>query len=458
MNNLLWVCPVVVVLVYITIRLSIRKPAMLAASVSPIEASRYEAEDVMLHSHKHHRLTPLTLAKGQILRYKKKNLLTIASLVLTGVLLLGLSSVLSSVTARDMALSGFERGQFFIEVSNQELRENALEQVQSNSPFTDEVYSPLSHVTGVEGITKYYYLPISNDLQSKESDAAIVGFEQEDMHLIQSCASTGTIPNYEVMASKNQLIVGRANDFEAYFGVQPKIGTFVTLKIFDGKHNEDMQFEIAAILDQSKIGNNGDKIDMLLLPTDSMNEIAHSNLTYQYTIRVDDKSEQQAEKEIEQILASNPRLNVTTLSSAIAQNENFLQGTKLALAVAIIFIGCFSVINLLNTVLTGIIVRRKEFALLRSVGMSQKQLSAMVRLEGLITVSIGLVLSFVIGGGIGYTFCHFLKGGLMTYLNYQFPFGVTIVYCMIVLLCTLAIIGAALKHQNKFSLIELLRK
>ena len=61
---------------------------------------------------------------NQALRYKKKNILTVASLVLTGVLLLGLSSVLSSINAKDMSLSGFARGQFILRISNQELMEN----------------------------------------------------------------------------------------------------------------------------------------------------------------------------------------------------------------------------------------------------------------------------------------------------------------------------------------------
>ena len=122
-----------------------------------------------------------------------------------------------------------------------------------------------------------------------------------------------------------------------------------------------MRFEIAAVLDQNKIGNNGDRIDMMLLPDDSMEKIAQKNLTYQYVICVDPNFEEQAEAEIEQIISNNPRLDVVTLSAAIAQNENFLRGMKLVLAVMIALIGCFSVLNLLNTILTGIIVRRDVY-------------------------------------------------------------------------------------------------
>ncbi len=455
--NVLWICPVVVVLTYVTVRLSIKKPAKIAAAVSPIEASRYEQNNQPKCRHRQHRLTPGSLAVNQVLRYKKKNILTAASLVLTGVLLLGLSSVLSSINAKDMSLSGFARGQFVLRISNQELMENPLEILQESSPFTEEVEKELSQLSGVQKIMNDQHLPVSYDLQALESDAEIVGFEKADMALLQSCLLNGTISDYEQMALENQMVIGRPGDFEKYFGIHPKVGSSVTLKIFDGQNTENLEFEIAAVLDESKIGNHGDKIDMLLLPVDSMQKIAHSNLTYQYVIRVEDSLEQQAENEIDQIVSDHPRLSVDSLSAAIAQNENFLQGTQLALAIAIVLIGCFSVMNLLNTTLTGIIVRRREFSLMRSVGMSQKQLSVMVHKEGLIVVGMGLVLSVIIGGGIGYVLCSFLKNSLMSYLNYQFPFGITVLNCAIIILCSVLITTGALKQQSKSSMMEALR-
>ncbi len=455
--NVLWICPVVVALTYATVRLSIKKPAKIAAAVSPIEASRYEQNKRPKYRHRQHKLTPGSLAVNQVLRYKKKNILTAASLVLTGVLLLGLSSVLSSVNAKDMALSGFARGQFVLRISNQELVENPLEILQESSPFTEEVEKELSQLSGVQKIMNDQHLPASCDLQALESDAEIVGFEKADMALLQSCLLNGKISDYEQMASKNQMVIGRPGDFEKYFGIHPEAGSSVTLKIFDGQHTENLEFEIAAVLDESKIGNHGDKIDMLLLPVDSMQKVAHSNLTYQYVICVEDSFEQQAENEIDQIVSDNPRLSVDSLSAAVAQNENFLQGTQLALAIAIVLIGCFSVMNLLNTTLTGIIVRRREFSLMRSVGMSQKQLSVMVNKEGLIVAGMGLVLSVIIGGGIGYVLCSFLKNSLMSYLNYKFPLGITILNCAVIILCSVLITTGALKQQSKSSMMEALR-
>ena len=81
----------------------------------------------------------------------------------------------------------------------------------------------------------------------------------------------------------------------------------------------------------------------------------------------------------------------------------------------------------------------------------------MVHKEGLIVVGMELVLSVVIGGGIGYALCSFLKNSLMNYLNYQFPFGITILNCAIIILCSVLITTGALKQQSKSSMMEALR-
>ncbi len=459
-TSLLWVYPLVAVLIYITVRLSIRKPAVIAADSSPIDAYRYSGSNAETGKQifRPQRISPIMMAKRHISNSKRKNILTITSLMLTGILLLGLSSVLSSINAEDMSRSGFPRGQFNINISNEVLRSNSLEQIQTANPFTNDLQDSLSNISGMENITVYHYLPVSVELESQESDAAIVSFSREDMELIQSCAVDEKIPDYDNLAANNQIIIGRPDSLEKDLNIRAKVGQTITLKVFDGIDSYNMDFEIGAVLNEGKIGNNGDKIDMLMLPLDSMNLLVSCDTTYQCTVRVSDDLEEQAENELEQILKEIPELSITSLSGAIAQNENFLQGLKMALMVAVAFIGCFAVMNLVNTILTGIITRQKEFALMRSVGMSQKQLFAMVRYEGLIIVTTGLLLSLIMGGVVGSILCFILKNGLMSYLNYQFPFGIAFVYCVSVILCTFVVTGIALGHQNKISLIDQLHE
>ena len=66
----------------------------------------------------------------------------------------------------------------------------------------------------------------------------------------------------------------------------------------------------------------------------------------------------------------------------------------------ILLIGVIAIANVFNTISTNIILRRKEFAMLRSVGMSEKGVQRMLNYECLIygcrSLAIGLPISFVI--------------------------------------------------------------
>jgi len=457
--SLLWVWPMVIVLIYLTVWFSLRKPARIAASVSPIDASRYMGQQSgkKRQARLPEKITPVMLAKKHISTNRKTNVLTVLSLVLTGVLLMGLSSVLSSINARDMSLSGFPRGQFIINISDERLRNDPLEQVQASAPFTASLKNSLRMVSGLEAMTEYHYLPAAFAPEAVESEISIVGFNRDDIDLIRACRNSPADLEYNALVEQNLLIVGCPDSLERDYGIRAEAGQRLTLTIFDGSDSYQRNFTVGAVLDQRKIGGNGDKIDMLMLPVDVMNDLVSCDTMYQLALRVSDDREAQAEAEIDQILKEAAGLSVTSLSAAIAQNENFIQGMKLVLTAAVAFIGCFAMMNLVNTILTSVITRRKEFALMCCVGMSQTQLSSMVRCESLITSGIGLFFSVLIGGGVGAALCSHLKSGLMVYLHYRFPTEIALAYSTLVILSALTVAWAALKHQNKLSLIEQLR-
>ena len=70
-----------------------------------------------------------------------------------------------------------------------------------------------------------------------------------------------------------------------------------------------------------------------------------------------------------------------------------------------LIIGLVGVLNFLNAVLTGIITRRHEFAVLQAIGMTGRQLGRMLMLEGLyyalLAMAVSLALSLTLGPLIG---------------------------------------------------------
>ena len=68
---------------------------------------------------------------------------------------------------------------------------------------------------------------------------------------------------------------------------------------------------------------------------------------------------------------------------------------------AALIVGMVGILNFLNAILTGIMARRREFAVLQSVGMTGKQLNQMLITEGMVfagsSIAITLILTIIMG-------------------------------------------------------------
>lgn len=458
-KNLIWTWPLSAVLVFITVRFSVAKPAKIAAGITPMEAVRYNSSDIQLSTvhHPMKRITPASLAWAQIKRNKKKHIFTSVSLAIVGVLLMSISAILSSMDAGAMSRQGFPYGQFMVRISDEQLINAPLEQVQAKNPLTPALLEELQNISGVEQISVYQNIPVSLSMDASESDNAMITFEKETVDFLRDQAQDNTLPNYEKITVENGLIIGRPDSFEKDYGFKPKVGQDISVKLFDGLGSKNITFTIVGILNEQKALDFSQITDTFMIPVSNVTKLISTNSNYEFRIQATTEMEQEVEIAIEQLLQNKTNLQLNTLSYAIAQNTNFIQGMKIALVLVVSLIGCFALMNLANTILTGVVVRKREFATLRSVGMSQKQLVLMVCLEGIIASSYGLILSVVLGSGLGFGLYTMLKNGVMSYLEYQFPLFIAMSFIFIVLLCTLSVSGVALKGQQKYSLVEQLK-
>jgi len=86
----------------------------------------------------------------------------------------------------------------------------------------------------------------------------------------------------------------------------------------------------------------------------------------------------------------------------------------------IAIVGFIGICGITNTINTTIILRRREFGILRAVGMTGKQLKAMLTYEGLIFGLISAVSSVVLGLILSYTVYSLLRSE-MSHLNWSIP-------------------------------------
>ena len=113
------------------------------------------------------------------------------------------------------------------------------------------------------------------------------------------------------------------------------------------------------------------------------------------------------------------------------------------------------VTNIFNTITTNMILRSKEFAMLKSVGMTKKEFNSMIRLESilyglkslLIGIPIGIILSYII-----YTV---FKNSIE--VPYVLPWSAIIISTVFVLLIISITMKYSVNKINKQNIIETIR-
>ena len=117
-----------------------------------------------------------------------------------------------------------------------------------------------------------------------------------------------------------------------------------------------------------------------------------------------------AEAEAEEFLAGltaddNSQVMYESKATVREEFEGFRQMFLLLGSVLCGIIGLVGVLNFFNGIMTGILSRKREFAMLQSIGMTGKQLKSMLVYEGLLyalaTVLISAVLIAIVGPLVG---------------------------------------------------------
>ena len=144
----------------------------------------------------------------------------------------------------------------------------------------------------------------------------------------------------------------------------------------------------------------------------------------------------------------------------VAQSQRENQSLYLIIAIFlygfVMVISLIGITNIFNTITTSMEVRSKEFAMLRSIGMTGKEFSHMVRMESVFYGSKALGLGLVSGIGLSYLIYYFMSKGME--IGYHLPVTGILISVIAVVLLLLVIMHVSLKKIQRKNLIETIRQ
>lgn len=123
-----------------------------------------------------------------------------------------------------------------------------------------------------------------------------------------------------------------------------------------------------------------------------------------------------------------------------------------AVSVVIALVG---VLNFINSMVTAIVSRKREFAVIQSVGMTKKQLGRMLVNEGLFYVVLTLAASYLLSSlAVGIVVRAMVAGGFTTF---HFTLLPLVICTPVLLLFAVLIPHLCFRNLEQHSIVERLR-
>lgn len=246
---------------------------------------------------------------------------------------------------------------------------------------------------------------------------------------------------YDEKSKKNKTVYVTKYDY--------KDGDIVSL--YNNYSKENINIEIGSITDKKPFGQ--EIMEEYLVVSDKMfNEIKQANkkFTIYYLSNNPDKLQDDIEEMLtgEEYYLNNINENSKMMNNLYTLVAIFLYGF-------IIVISLIGITNIFNTITTNMNLRKQEFAMLKSIGMTKKEFKKMINLDGVFIGAKSLLFGVTSGIGISYLIYRLMLES--SNLPFKLPIFAIIISIVVVHLLITALMKYSMNKINKENTIETIR-
>lgn len=401
----------------VMVNIAISKPVRVAMNTSPIEGARYftYSGKAKTSSKLYRKLSPHSLAKINIQRNRKKAILTLAMLGVSGALLLSASTVAGSIDPEKQAVfKYYPAGSVLLQVKNHigssfdkesEPYGSSKLQLEENPLKNPTLWQDLENILGIKKITAFncIYMSISFPGGSGSITSimdTVPTLTREQMTEKQSVLSSGTA-DYDDMTEKNGILaaenIAHVGDTLQLEGRSPDGSTFKIDAVVVGTYN------LTDLMERSPVVPGSPYFMMTYDMAKKLTGITEQTGILALSVTPDRFGE--VLTAVQEVAEQNGKIIVNTIQQTIKNIKYRYNSSIKALYLTATILFVFGSISLMNMLMVDFQSRKREIGLLKAVGATQEQLKAMLRWEIGIYLGGSLIVSFVLGTIISIIVC-----------------------------------------------------
>lgn len=469
----------------VTIWLSCRRSAKKASKITPIEAIR-SSEDVKLKAKKikcPKIITKIFKTGGEIAyknlkRSKKKYRTTVISIIVSVVIFIAISSFIQYGFKMSSAYYTEKNYNYVVytytTASPEDTEEFAKEQEKSLKMLTD--ISNLPDVGDVsinktntfemnmdekhkEELTEYgknikARYSESNSNQEQIDNVNIISLSKNayDAYLKKIGGDYETYKDGAILIDNNINLDEKGKKIQGSMYTWKK-GDTVTGKINDKEYN----IKIVAKTEERPNGveNLYNTNAYFIVSEDFINKTGYISATLCAQSNDADKLDAEVEQYKKDNNLTDSNLNSFNLEESVRAENAVVLVISIFLYGFIGVITLIGITNIFNTITTNMNLRKKEFAMLKSIGMTKKEFNRMIRLESIFYGVKSLVIGIPIGLVLSYGMYNVFKNSME--MDYVLPYKAIAVAVIFVAVVIGIIMKYSMSKINKQNIIETIR-
>lgn len=452
-----WLYLLTCVVALVTVYLSLLHPMQKAAGISEVEAMRYQEKQSGSRERKGYQdLTVGRLAKTNLYGDRKKSVLTILTMSITGMFVMVVATALSCASPSESADSDLY-GQYELsldtESGNQEHPEKEWDRVIANNPLTAELKAQIERLDGVERVETFTNVMVESDLQYQGEIAA-----NQVLGLPESCFEELKKGIVEGKASWSDLLEGDkviVNKALLYWCPEVKVGDQIQIRIEEEGQMVSRDLEVIAIGDY-RFGLTG--FCDLIFSKEAADSLLRQDCTGSFQVLAEKKYDAKLEKELQELAASSGLVAMQTWKEKYDFWKNSMNITQIVCIAFLCILSMICIMNLINTMIHSVHIRKKELGMMQAIGMTDAQMAKMLRMEGLFYTSGTLLLTIGAGSILGYPVFLWMKAQhLYSVTHYHYPTEAAVIVVVVMVAVQLLLITALARSVKKESLIDRIR-
>lgn len=254
----------------------------------------------------------------------------------------------------------------------------------------------------------------------------VAAYDNESLEAAKNYLNSGAIDvkklndeNGVIIINKNKILNSRTD--KKYYGpvADMKVGDVINLNYLerkeDGSYTWDgsefnrensKKVKVIAVLNEEPFNFRGDPSSLKMITTpEVLGKLAEGTDIRPINLNIkikDVKLEEASKTAIEGIIQSNPSLKLINNIDNNRKDKTSMLMVQILIYGFVVVISLISSVNIINTLTTNIILRKREFAALKSIGLTQKGLRKMIVLEGVLYGIMGTVYGSIIGAILAY--------------------------------------------------------